>query len=151
MKKNLASLFACFTAVLFVFSSCTDKGGTTPPPKTRTELITTGTWRFGSATWGSIDAGPALQACQKDNKLTFVLSSGTIDEGATKCNASDPQTTPFTWNFLNSESELNISTPLFTGGSNTFTIVTLTEVELTISQSFTYAGQTKPLIVTFIH
>lgn len=151
MKKNVTSLFACFTAVLFVFSSCTDKGGTPTPTKTRTQLITTGTWRFGSATWGTTDAGPLLQACQKDNTMVFVLGSGTVDEGATKCNTGDPQTTPFTWSFLSSETELNISTPLFTGGSNTMSIVTLTEVELTLSQPLTIGGTTKTLIVTFIH
>lgn len=152
MKKNLAALFACFTAVSFLFTSCSSKGDDVdPPPKTRTELITTGTWRFGSATWGTTDAGPLLAACQKDNTMVFVLGSGTMDEGPTKCNAGDPQTVPFTWSFLSNETTLNISNPLFTGGSTTWTLVTLTEVELTVSQPLTVGGTTKTLIVTFIH
>ena len=151
MKRNLATLLACFTAILFLCPSCDEKDNQDPPPKTKTELITTGTWRFGSATWGTTDAGPILPACNKDNTMVFALSSGTLDEGPTKCNAGDPQTVPFTWSFQSSETILTISNPLFTGGSNSWTLVTLTEAELTVSQPLTFGGTTKTLIVTFIH
>jgi hypothetical protein len=154
MKKFTTPFFASILAGLVIFSSCNDKGGgVTPPPKTKTELITTGSWRYGSANWGGTDAGPMLQACQKDNTMTFSSTggSGELNEGATKCNAADPQTMAFTWSFQSGETILHLSSPLFTGGSNDMTLVTLTEVELTLSQPLTVGGTTKTFSVTFIH
>jgi hypothetical protein len=155
MKNFTAPVFTFFLAALIIFSSCNDKGGgVTPPPKTKTELITTGTWRFGSANWGGTDAGPMLQACQKDNTMTFSSAggSGELNEGTTKCDPGDPQTSAFTWAFQSGETVVHFSSPLFTpGGVNDMTLVTLTEVELTLSQPLTVGPTTKTLSVTFIH
>ncbi len=153
MKNFTAPVLTFFLAALVIFTSCNDKGGgVTPPPKSKTELITTGTWKFGSATWGGVDAGPMLQACQKDNTMTFSSAggSGEVQEGATKCDPTDP-TIGFNWSFQSGETILHLSSPLFTGGMNDMTLVTLTEVELTVSQPFTFGPSTKPLIITFIH
>ncbi|HKB43322.1 MAG TPA: hypothetical protein VKC90_03000, partial [Chitinophagaceae bacterium] len=85
----------------------------------------------------------------KDNIYTFVAAgTGTIDEGPSKCNVSDPQTNPFTWNFLSNETMLHISTVLFTGGSNDFTLVSLTATQLVASQNYPPYGT---IVVTFIH
>ncbi len=93
-----------------------------------------------------------LQACQKDNVATFLAAgTGTADEGATKCDAADPQTTPFTWRFQTNETILFISTPLFTGGNSSFTILSLTETELVVSQNMTISGSTQNVVITFIH
>ncbi len=153
MKKNLTSLLACFTVVIFLLSSCSkEKGENPPPPKTNTEKITTGTWKFGSARWGTADGSSQVQACQRDNTVQFQGGgAGIADEKATKCDPADPQTIPFSWNFQTNETILFISIPLFTGGANTLTIVTLTEVELTVSQPYTIGGVTKALEITFVH
>ena len=152
MKKNMFKLLACLTGVLFVISSCSDKDPDPAPAKTKTELVSTGTWRFSAATVGGADASGFLQACQKDNTLTFTASgTGTLNEGATKCNAADPQTTPFTWNFLTNETQVFVSTTLFTGGSSTFNLVTLTESQLVLSQMITLGGTPQNVIVTFVH
>jgi hypothetical protein len=120
--------------------------------KTKTELLTQTTWRFSGATVGGIDVSAFLQTCQKDNILTFQSGgNGSLDEGTTKCNASDPQTTPFTWSFMTNETILHISTILFTGGSSDFNIVTLSETQLVLSQNITVSGSTQNAIVTFIH
>jgi hypothetical protein len=115
---------------------------------TKTFFITRNTWRFSSAFVGAVDVSGALQACQKDNIYTFVAAgTGTLDEGASKCNAGDPQTSPFTWNFLNNETQLFISSTLFTGGSSTFTVVSISLTSMVLSQIIN--GQT--VVVTFIH
>jgi hypothetical protein len=114
----------------------------------KTYLISQSTWRFSTATVSGIDISSSLPACQRDNILRFMTNgTGTIDEGATKCNAGDPQTSNFTWNFLTSETQIFISSALFTGGSNTSTLVTLSATQLVVSQVIN--GQT--VVVTFIH
>jgi hypothetical protein len=151
MKKQIASLMVCSLAILFLLPACQkDNDDNTPPPKTKTELISQSTWKFSAATVGGADASGYLQACQKDNIYTFVAAgTGTIDEGPLKCNpSSDPQTTPFTWNFASSETMLHISTVLFTGGSNDFTLVSLTATQLVASQNYPPYGT---IVVTFIH
>ena len=122
---------------------------------TKTYYITQSTWKFSGATVGGVDASAFVQACQKDNILTFANiggnKTGTLDEGATKCNAGDPQTTPFTWAFQAGETQLFISATLFTGGNSTFTLVSLTATQLVISQVITLGGTPQNAVVTFIH
>ena len=152
MKKQFSFLFAGLFTVLFIFSSCKKDDTPAPAPKTKTELISQGTWKFSAATVGGIDVSAFLQTCQKDNTLLFVAAgTGTEDEGATKCNAGDPQTNSFTWNFASSETILHVSTILFTGGSSDFTLVSLTETQLVISQMITVSGSSQNAVVTFIH
>lgn len=149
MQKQLFS-FTLFLAFMFV-TGC-GKDDNPVVVKTKTQLVTQSTWRFSGATVGGTDVSAFLQACQKDNTLTFVAAgTGTVDEGATKCNAADPQTNPFTWNFASSETMLHVSTILFAGGSSDFTLVTLTETQLVISQMITVSGSPQNAVVTFIH
>lgn len=101
---------------------------------------------------GGTDVSALLQTCQKDNILKLNANgSGTLDEGPTKCNGSDPQTSPVTWSFQNGETQLQVSTILFTGGSNLFNIVTLSETQLIVSQTITVGGTPQNAMVTFIH
>ena len=135
---------------VLIFSSCNK--GEDPIPKTKTELITTATWKFAAATVGGTDVSASLPACQKDNIMTFVSTgTGAVNEGLTKCNAGDPQNNPFTWNFASGETVLHISTILFTGGSNDFTIVTINETQLVLSQVITVGGTPQNAVVTFLH
>lgn len=153
MKKVLSLAFMSLLYISLTFVSCSkDDDDNTPAPKTKTQLITQSTWRFSAATVGGSDVSAFLQACQKDNILTFASNgTGTVDEGPLKCNAGDPQTSPFTWNFLSNETQLFISTTLFAGGSSTFNIVTLSETQLIVSQNITVGGTSQNAVVTFIH
>jgi len=118
----------------------------------KTYYISQSTWRFSGATVGGVDASAFVQACQKDNILTFAAAgTGTLNEGPTKCNAGDPQSTPFTWNFLANETQLFISATLFTGGNSTFTLVTLNATQLIVSQVITIGGTPQTAVITFIH
>ncbi len=150
MKHQLLSLTLCFCFAAFHFSC--QKNSTQITPPTKTQLLTSITWKFSSATVSGTDVSGYLQTCQKDNILTFQsVGTGSLDEGAAKCNSGDPQTNPFTWNFASNETVLHISTVLFTGGNSDFTIVSLTNTSLVVSQNITVSGTTQNAVVTFVH
>lgn len=152
MQKQLLFRIILPAFLILAFTGCGKDDPDPVPPKTKTELITSGTWRFSSATVGGTDVSSSLQACQKDNTITFATGgSGTLDEGATKCNAGDPQTSPYTWSFQSGETQLFISATLFTGGSSTFTLVSLSETQLVLSQAIVVLGSPQTATVTFVH
>ncbi len=139
--------------VLFVLTSCDKDNDNPPAAKTKTELITQSSWKFQSANsslLGDISTNPLL-ACYVDNVMTFASNlSGTISEGAISCAVPAPAT--FTWAFQSSETILHLSFTLFTGGSPDFTIVSLTETNLVLSQSVTFPGfPAQTITATFKH
>jgi hypothetical protein len=148
MKKHLLFLFVLISANIFLFSSC--KKNNDPPSKTKTELISQNTWKFKTATVGGTTF--TFPSCLTDLILTFATNgTGNLDEGPTKCNATDPQTTTFTWFFQNNETELVTSAPLIPNGSTTFTIVSLTESELVVTFGYSTPGPIINVQATFIH
>lgn len=152
MKRYFHLLVVLIAANLFIFSSC-NKDDDPPVPKTKTQLLTQSTWKFKSATVGGTDYSSNLQVCQKDNILTFTtVGTGTIDEGATKCNVADPPTSPLTWNFVSGETILQVSVPLFSGLGNNFTLISLSETELVVSIVYTPPlGPSLTVVITFQH
>lgn len=108
------------------------------PVKTKTELICNGNWIAKSFTVNpGIDVGGVvitdwytqLDACDKDDYDKFESNGlGVTNEGATKCNSADPQTSAFTWSFKNNETVL-------TYDSNNYDINTLNENELIYSET----------------
>jgi hypothetical protein len=151
MQKRLLLITGLFSFLL-ILAGCSKDDDAPPTNKTKTELITQGTWKFSDAKVNGVSVATFLQACQKDNVLTFITGgTGTANEGATKCNAADPQSNPFNWTFQTNETLLFVSTPLFTGGSSTFTIVSLTETELVVSQNITVTGTAQNAVITFVH
>ena len=153
MKLRILSILALSLSAL-VFTSCEEE--TDPPPApSNTQLLTSATWRFSTVTWGGVDYTAQLPTCYKDNTLKFETNlTGVADEGATKCNAGDPQTNPFTWAFTTNETVLTASHPLLPGGSNAFTINTLSTTQLVVSQQWTPPDSGLPAqtaVVTFVH
>ena len=145
MKKILS---LCLLCTLFFITSC-DKDGTTVA--TKTELITSSSWKFDKATASGFDISGQIDACLKDNIITFQANgNGTIAEGAISCSPPAPPT--FTWTFNSAETELNVSTPLFPGGTGTFVIVTLNQTNLVLSQTMNIppVGNTT-VVITFKH
>jgi len=149
MKKFILTPIFSLTMVLFVLTSC-DKDGDNTPAKTKTELMTNGTWKFQSATAAGFDISSAPQlACFIDNTITFSsVTAGNISEGAVICAPSTAGN--FTWGFANGETEIQFSAPLIPGSSSTFTIVSLTETNLVLSQSVNLPPPTV-VTVTFKH
>lgn len=137
--------------MMFLMLSSCDKNN--DPPKTKTVLLTQASWKFKSATINGSDASSLVEACKKDDILVFsVGGTGTVNEGATKCNSGDPDSTPFTWVFLSGETILEVSVPIFSGGTNSFTIHSLTETTLVLSTVYTPpVGPSQEMIITFQH
>ncbi len=150
MKKTLKGLLTVVSLALFTLTSC-DKDN--DPPKSKTVLLTQASWKFKSATIDGADASAFIEACQKDNILVFAAAgTGSVNEGATKCNSGDPDSIPFTWIFNSGETILEVSIEIIAGGSSTMTIRSLTETELILSTIYTPPiGPSREMIVTFQH
>lgn len=161
MKLNIAALFILMNMVLF--TSCEKSNDDdNNQEKTKTELISASVWKYDNAQIDVDNNGtgdmnvPAgvIEPCQTDNTLTFAANgSGTMDEGATKCDAGDPQTSPFSWNFTSNETVINFTAAIFAGVGGEFKIISLTETDLKLSKVITVPGSPAPLtvIVSFKH
>ncbi len=147
MKKLIFS-----SLLLSILVSCGKDNDT--PEKTKTELLCQANWKFSAATVGGSDVSSQIQACYKDNIIKFnTTGTGTVDEGASICTVGNPQTYNLTWNFLSGETQIKITPPLLPGGSDTYTVVSISETQLVASQLMTlpapFGAQT--VVVTFIH
>ncbi len=152
MKSKLLSLLPFALAGVFFLTSCEDDDPPPPPQKTKTELISQGNWKFQSATYGGTDISSQPQiACFIDNIFTVNANgTGAVDEATVACNPSTAG--PFTWNFQNNETELFVSKALVTGGSNVWSVVTLNNTNLVISQTVTIPpAPAALLVITFKH
>lgn len=140
MKKLLLAL----TVLSFIgFSSCSDKKTDDPQPasKSKTELLTSAQWQLVSGTivppitidiFGQIITISDIsdldgsEPCNKDDVQIF-NADGTItnDEGLTKCDPMDPQTTSGgKWAWMENETKLQII-------DGDTTLITVTELTTT--------------------
>lgn len=147
--KTIFSL-AISSLMLVVLMSGNCSKDETPP--TKTEMISSSSWKFEKATASGFDVSAQVDACFKDNIITFSANgSGTIAEGAIVCT---PPTLPaFTWSFEANEAILRLSTPLISTGSGDFNIVTLNQTNLVISQDMIIPPSPTPItvVITFKH
>lgn len=123
-------------AILGSLAGCKKNDSNGP---SKTELLTSSTWVFDKAGLDVNKDGFAdtsvppgyIGDCDKDNTLTFKTDgTGVLDEGASKCDPGNPQTSPFTWSFKNGETVLNFPSVILTGISGDVTIQKLTSTEL---------------------
>lgn len=111
--KRIILMLTVSAMVIFVHS-CKDD----TPPASKTDLITASGWVMVSATVDPAidlfgikinDFFAQMDACDKDDIQIFMSNkTGTMDEGATKCDANDPQTESFTWSFNADETKITI-------------------------------------------
>src|SRR4051812_24157217 len=103
MKRNICNLVVLCCISLLACSKSDNK-----KPADNVSLITSTKWVYSSAGLdvdnnGTKDTDPppgVLQSCDTDNTITFKSdNTGVMDEGATKCETSDPQTVAFNWSF----------------------------------------------------
>ncbi|RYF98919.1 MAG: hypothetical protein EOO02_17970, partial [Chitinophagaceae bacterium] len=108
--------------------------------------ISASTWKYDKAEIDANKDGTAdtpvpagyLEACETDNLITFkVDGTGTIDEGANKCDPSDPQSVGFSWTFKNNETILNFPTAIITGVDGDVIIKSLTETSMVLQKAVT--------------
>lgn len=117
-KFNFLKNGLLLAAVLVVLRSSSCKKDDDPTPaKTKTQLLTQANWKLvkaeirssPTAAWSDYTA--FLSACEKDN-LTVFRANLTYEnnEGATKCNPTDPQIVDSgTWAFLNNETQIQVT------------------------------------------
>ncbi len=121
-------------------------------------ILISGKWQLtaysvappGSST--SINAYSLLPSCFTDNYYIFNTDSTlTIDEGATKCDASAPQTTiTGKWKLLANNTELSGVESV--GGTNDITtIIQLDNNTLKLQDTTTYSGTLVNATATFTH
>jgi hypothetical protein len=149
MKTSKPGLILFLFATVLSFSC---KKSDSTKPKTKTDLLTQASWKFSSANaQGAGDITAQIPDCYKDNIYTFSSNgSGNVNESTNVCSPSTAG--PFTWSFANNEATLHISTTLFPGGSSDFTLVTLNETNLVVSQMLTVAPYpTTNVTLTFVH
>ena len=147
MNRLILAALLCFTALFFTNCDKSDN-----PPPSNTDYLTKSSWKFSNAKAGGIDVTAQVPACFKDNTILFVANgTGTISEGTNICSPASPAT--FTWVFQNNGTELNLSTPLVSGGSGVFTIIPpLNDVSLVVSQNITIPpAPSTNVVLTFIH
>ena len=127
--KNQARIFLPLAALFFMilWASCSKSHSNNNSTAT---LVTQSSWKYDTSGIdlnkdGIVDIGDTtVKPCVKDNIYTFKSdSTGTIDEGATKCNVSDPQTVPFTWSLTNNQTVLTVTgNTILSGGINIFSV-----------------------------
>ncbi len=149
MKKQVAILSTAFIATIFVLSSCQNDDNLVL--KSKTQLITQGSWKFDKATSGTpaTDVSASIAACYKDNVVSFTSSTnGTVSDGVP---CATPAPANFTWSFQSGETILSFDAALFPGGGNNFSLVALTENSLVISQDVIVPPSPTPVNVVFYY
>lgn len=147
MKK---ALYGSLIASIFLLAIACKKDNDNPPGPSKTDHLTSSSWRFDKATASGFDVSSQVDPCYKDNIVTFSSNlTGTINESTIVCNPPAPPT--FTWSFNSDETILILSSALFQGGSGNFNIVTLNETNLVVSQQMTINGTTTTVVITFKH
>ncbi|HEY4060391.1 MAG TPA: hypothetical protein VGM30_00745 [Puia sp.] len=149
------SLAALFSTILW--TACTKSHSNTPGTSAQVTLITQTSWRYDTSGVdlnkdGIVDIGgdTLITTCEKDDIYTFKSdSTGAIDEGATKCHVSDPQTVPFKWSFTNNATILTATAPpLLTGNIN---ILSLTSTKFVLYRDTTLSGISVRYLVSLKH
>ncbi|OJY92140.1 MAG: hypothetical protein BGP13_08205 [Sphingobacteriales bacterium 40-81] len=139
--KHLLFAVVAF-AVAGTFASCKKED-----KKSKTELLTAGSWKIKTLTVKNgattVDLLALQQECYKDNLYTFKTDNTLIiDEGAKKCDEEDDQSYTTTWSFTDNETKI-----VMEGESGS--IVSLTSAELKISSTETEGGLTYTYEATF--
>lgn len=159
MKQQIKTLAALVLSSLLLFSCSKDDTGKNT--KTKTELLTSGTWKTVAYTinpgidWNGdgvmiSDIFSQFEACEKDDQVTFKGNGEVIEDLKTLCEAHAGGTTDtFNWKFSNNETTLTlIYNP---GEESSFKIVELTATTLKLSDTYTEDGVSYTDTWTFSH
>jgi hypothetical protein len=157
MKSFFKFNFLVAIACVVILGSCSDDDS--EPTKTDAELIGSGVaWKFSTVTASGIDASSFIDQCYLDNLITFNyavgVKLGVVNAGATKCDASEPQTMGFTWDYNQSTKVLTVDIDIIDipGAEGDLTVKNVSASELVLSQDVSLAGfGTQEVILTLIH
>jgi hypothetical protein len=152
MKTKYVSLLL---AGIFIFG-CKKKENDT---ETKTTVLVQQAWKLDATGLDATNDGvidtqlpTAIPACTIDNTFTFNTGgTGVIDEGATKCNAAAPQTSPFTWNFLSNETIINLQSTALFGLGGQFKIRELSSTAFRITKDTSVSGFPVSIVINLKH
>lgn len=159
-KKSVAfrlMLALAFCSSFFTHCKKNDNGNS------KVKLLQSAAWKYQDAGLdldknGTVDSPlpVALQKCDTDNTLTFKTdTSGVVDEGASKCNVSYPQTSTFKYTYSTSANIITFSTAVFAGVGGDAKVLELSATTLRLSQAVTQTigstTATATVIVTLVH
>lgn len=142
--KLVKTTFLGLALVAGLASCKKDDDGDSSSPKTKTDFLTQNDWNIKAATISPAFVNPItnetvtdfyslMDACDKDDILKFAKDGvHTLDEGATKCDANDPQSETGTWEFQDSETKIKVTVD---NETNVMTIEELISESLKISFS----------------
>jgi hypothetical protein len=159
MKNYVLALLS----IGFVIYGCNkddNDDNSTDDIKAKVQLMTSATWKYDTAAISDKDGNPTMalpsgiiESCDKDNTITFKSdSTGVLNEGTTKCNSGDPQTTNFKWWFKEKGTVLYTPDNIF--GSTSFTgdfkVVELTTTRLRITKEVTVSPYPTTNVVLYL-
>jgi hypothetical protein len=158
-KTRHASMALVIICLSIALASCDkeDDPEPAPPAITKTSLLTKSAWKIKESGIdldknGTIDGFPlVVKSCSLDNTYTFNTGgAGVVDEGASKCDPIDPQTTPFTWVFKSNETVVNGDFKI-AGWSGDGTITALNDTSLIFYKDTLVLGNSVRAIVSLKH
>ena len=152
---KFTTLLLCITCTTIFFSCSKDDNDN--KTKTKTELLMAGPWKYTAVVsnpaydWNgdgnsSTDILSLMHPCEKDD-LENYKASGVfeINEGATKCDPTDPQTWTLTWELIDNETKIRFD------GSFVLDLIEVTESVLKLKGSFVENGVTYVINETYSH
>ena len=124
--------------------SCKKETPTPTPAPTKTELITGGNWMLTSYVMDNVEYYDQIASCQQDNLTIFNTNNTvTIDEGLTKCDPLDPQTSyGGAWSF-------NATETLITLDCSEYELEILNSTTLKIKNTVVNGGMTSISTIIF--
>ncbi|RZK16447.1 MAG: hypothetical protein EOO56_19910 [Hymenobacter sp.] len=151
MKKLLLLGFG-----LTMLGACKKDSEPAPSTSSRTDLLTAKSWRLTAKNTSITLPGlppltdNAIDACDQDNFLKFSTNKTVVsDEGATKCDPSDPQTQNGTWALKTNDTQLDITLSGGLVNNGTFDIKELSATTLHVYTSATNNGIAYTIDATF--
>ncbi len=161
---NKKSILSVLLFSLLIVAGCKEEETVVVPKQpvpTKTELLSASPWITTAVTispaleFGGIvitDLYALSDACDNDNLAIYKKDgTGTYDEGASKCDDLDPQTSPFNWAFNADE------TKLIEDGQTSYTINELTATSMKLADTIDGAdiggtsGVTYTITITLKH
>ena len=151
MRKTFKTFLVLFLFV-FPFISCAKKDFSAP--KSKSQLLTRSPWYFASYEQKTdnnpwIDNSASLPICGEDNYIMFQINNIFVEnEGRTKCNSSDPQTSSSPYRFAEGNTKIVITLNTVEWS---FTIEQLDEGVLSYWTSYDNGGTTYYTRYTYHH
>ena len=155
MKK----LIVLASLAIISFTACKKKENpSTTVTYTKADTLQNGKWKLtsASAAGGLIDLMTSMKDCQKDNFYTFNADKTiTIDEGATKCNASDVSPrSDGNWSLSSDYKQITVSGSLISSfglgiSSITGDLVSINTTGLEIKKDTTFSGIPTSIVIKF--